>query len=350
MPGELPLPPHFAPERAGEVWRVPYTERAAEAALWATEHGVAVASEDAFRLCLVVIDAQNTFCMPDSELFVAGRSGTAAVDDNRQLCGFIYRNLAAITRIVPTLDTHEAAQIFHPAFLVDERGLHPQPYTLVSAEDVEAGRWRVSPAVARSLGLDEDYAQRHLRHYTRALERSGKYRLTVWPYHAMLGGIGHALASLVEEAVFFHGAARSSPPDLRLKGRHPLVEHYSLLGPEVTHDADGRVLVEPDAALLAELHAYDAVVVAGQAKSHCVAWTLDDLVSGAADPDLLRRVYLLEDCTSPIVVAGAVDYTEEADAAFARFAGAGMHIVRSSDPIAGWPGLERLETARATVS
>ena len=39
---------------------------------------------------------------------------------------------------------------------------------------------------------------------------------------------------------------------------------------------------------------------------------------------------------------GEVDYTEEADAAFERFAAAGMHVVRSTDPIENWPGLAEL--------
>jgi hypothetical protein len=39
------------------------------------------------------------------------------------------------------------------------------------------------------------------------------------------------------------------------------------------------------------------------------------------------------------VVPGVVDYTDEADAAFARYAEAGMHVVRSTDPIERWPGL-----------
>jgi hypothetical protein len=47
----------------------------------------------------------------------------------------------------------------------------------------------------------------------------------------------------------------------------------------------------------------------------------------------------LEDCTSPVVVPGVVDYTDQADAAFQRFAGAGMHLIRSDQPIASWPGL-----------
>jgi hypothetical protein len=40
------------------------------------------------------------------------------------------------------------------------------------------------------------------------------------------------------------------------------------------------------------------------------------------------------------VVSGVVDFTAEADAAFHRFAAAGMHVVRSIDPIASWPGVD----------
>ncbi len=311
---------------------MPYEERAAEAAAWAERHGLSAAAEDEFRLCLVAVDMQNTFCTPGFELFVPG-----APDDNRRLCEFVYRNLAAITQIVPTLDTHQATQIFHAAWLVDANGRHPSPYTLVSADDVERGVWRVDPAACRSLGLDEDHAARHLRSYTRALEASGKYRLTVWPYHAMLGGIGHALVPAVEEAFFFHGIARASQPDLQVKGWNPLTEHYSALGPEVTAGPDGELIAGRNTALLEKLRSFDAVAVAGQAKSHCVAWTVDDLLTGA--PDLAPRLYLLEDCTSPVIVPGAVDYTEEANAAFRRFAEAGAHVVRSTDPLQAWPSL-----------
>jgi nicotinamidase-related amidase len=89
------------------------------------------------------------------------------------------------------------------------------------------------------------------------------------------------------------------------------------------------------------------VIVAGQAKSHCVAWTIDDLLSGGDEVQrLAERTYLLEDCSSPVVVPGVVDYTDEADAAFARFAEAGMHVVRSTQPLDSWPGIgERLAEA-----
>jgi nicotinamidase-related amidase len=349
---ELPLPGHFEPSRVGEVWRVPYESRAREAAAWAEEHRLAPAAEDSFRLCLVAVDVQNTFCIPEFELFAAGRSGTGAVDDNRRLCQFVYRNLATITQIVPSLDTHHVMQVFHAIWLVDEEGNHPAPYTLVSAEDVEAGRWRVDGAVADALGIDIGYADRHLAYYTHRLAEGGKYELTIWPYHAMFGGIGHALVSAVEEAVFFHSVARHSQPDFQVKGDNALTEHYSMLGPEVTEGPDGDRLGRKNVELIDKLLTFDAIVVAGQAKSHCIAWTIDDLLENEdVREKLARRTYLLEDCTSPVVVPGVVDYTDQADAAFERYAAAGMHVVRSSDPIGSWPGMaDRVADRRASAS
>jgi nicotinamidase-related amidase len=224
---------------------------------------------------------------------------------------------------------------------VDEQGNHPEPYTLVSAEDVESRRWRVNPAVCESLGLEPEYAARQLADYTRKLAAGGKYELTIWPYHSMLGGIGHALVSAVEEAFFFHGMARNSQPSFQIKGGEVLTEHYSILGPEVLEGPNGEELGHTNDALVAKLLEYDAVIVAGQAKSHCVAWTIDDLLErdDTRVRRLAERTYLLEDCTSPVVVPGAVDYTDEANAAFERFASAGMHVVRSTVPLAEWPGI-----------
>jgi nicotinamidase-related amidase len=338
---DLPLPAHFDPSRVGEVWRVPYEARAREAPAWAAQQGIQPAAEDERRVCLLAVDVQNTFCIPDFELFVAGRSGSGAVDDNQRLCEFIYRNLGTITRVFPSLDTHHAMQIFHAIWLVDAHGEHPSPYALISADEVAAGRWRVNPAVATALGLDRDYADRHLAHYTRALAQGGKYDLTIWPYHALLGGIGHALVSAVEEAIFFHGVARLASPDFQVKGEHRLTEHYSMLGPEVTRGPDGELLEGKNRRLIEQLLEFDVVVVAGQAKSHCLAWTIDDLLEDddVQERRLAERTYLLEDCTSPVVVPGVVDYTDEADAAFERYREAGMNVVRSTDPIASWPGL-----------
>jgi nicotinamidase-related amidase len=336
---ELPIPGHFDPDRVGELWRVDYARLAPAARRWAREHAVRPAEEDELRLCLLLVDVQNTFCLPGFELFVAGRSGTGAVDDNRRLCRFIYRNLGAITEIRATLDTHAAFQIFHPAFWVDAAGEHPEPLTAIRVEDVESGRWRVNPLAAPNLDYDaRAELDAYARHYVRRLAAAGKYDLMIWPYHAILGGASHALVSAVHEAMFFHTIARSSQSRYEVKGNRPLTEHYSALRPEVTHDHRGVPIAGENPGFVETLLGYDRVAIAGQAKSHCLAWTIEDLLGGIRerDPELARKVYLLEDCTSPVVIPGAVDFTAPADEAFARFAAAGMHVVRSTDPIAGW--------------
>ncbi len=337
----LPLPTHYRPETVDQIWRVDYQQRATDAGEWRQAHKIRPAGEDRFRIGLLLVDTQNTFCIPGFELFVGGRSGTGAVDDNRRLSAFIYRNLNRITAIAPTMDTHQAVQIFHSLFLVDAEGRHPAPYTLISTEEMETGRWRFNAAVAASLGITAAEGQVFLHHYTRTLAQQGKYNLTVWPYHAMLGGIGHALVAVIEEAVFFHSICRFTQPDFQIKGGNPLTENYSVLRPEVLAGPDGQAIAAKNLKFIQTLLDFDALVIAGQAQSHCVAWTIDDLLAEirATDPALAGRIYLLEDCTSPVVIPGVIDYTQAADDAFQKFAQAGMHLVRSSDPIDGWPGM-----------
>jgi len=338
---QLPLPTHFDPKGVGEVWRVPYEERAGEAERWAKKHGIEPAGHDSVRISLMLVDVQNSFCIPGFELYVGGRSGTGAIDDNRRLCAFIYRNLHLISEICPTMDTHQAMQIFHSIFLVNERGEHPPVFTLISQEDIERGVWKFKRELSTSLKISDEYGQKYLLHYTRKLRQGGKYDLTIWPYHAMLGGIGHALVSAVEEATFFHTVARYSQPDFQVKGENPFTENYSVLSPEVLEDAEGERIAEKNTGFIRKLLNFDVVIIAGQAKSHCVAWTIDDLLREIVTTDrkLAQKVYLLEDCTSPVVIPGVVDYTDAADGAFRRFADAGMHVVKSTDPIGSWPGI-----------
>ena len=151
----LPIPPFFDPGKLDQVWRVPYEERARQAKGWALQYGLQPASADETNTWLMLVDVQNTFCVPGFELYVAGRSGTGAVDDNRRLCEFIYQNIGEITQITATMDTHNAMQIFHAIFLVDENGEHPAPYTNVNAEDVRKGKWMFNPALAGHFGISE---------------------------------------------------------------------------------------------------------------------------------------------------------------------------------------------------
>jgi len=89
------------------------------------------------------------------------------------------------------------------------------------------------------------------------------------------------------------------------------------------------------------------VIIAGQAASHCVKSTIDDLLDeiAAQDPALAKKVYLMTDCMSSVTVPDGkggfvADFTAQADAALQKFAAAGMHLVKSTDPITTWPGVK----------
>jgi len=331
----LPIPSFFDSKRVGEIWKVDYAARADLARDWAHQHNLEPASASKDRISLLVIDAQNTFCIPNFELFVGGRSGHGAVDDNTRLCEFIYRNLGNITHITATMDTHLSQQIFHPIFFVDKDGNHPAPYTDIHAEELRASKWTFNPALAPNYQIAPEYGQQMMIHYAESLEKKGKYALTIWPYHAMLGGIGHALVPAIEEAIFFHSIARLAQPDFEIKGDKPFTENYSVIGPEVLIGPMDETLGTRNMKFIQQLQNEDRLYIAGQAKSHCVAWTVSDLLDDiqATDPELAKKVYLLEDCTSPVVVPGVVDHTDAANEAYLRFANAGMNIVKSTSNI-----------------
>lgn len=351
--GALPLPGFYDPSAVERWdWVVQYDRLHNDAVQWRSTHGIKPAGSDKARIALMPIDNQLTFCHPDFQLFVGGRSQRGAIDDSARLERWVYKNLNRITAIHPTLDTHNAFQIFHRAFWVNQKGENPGPFTIITADDVEKGLWRVNPAAAFAIfrdGSKHAGLQAHALHYVRKLTAGGKYPLMVWPYHAVLGGSGHCLVPALEQAFFFHAVCRGSQTNFEIKGGNPLTENYSILGPEVDKGADGKPIAQPNTRLIEALLSNDVVVVAGQAKSHCVAWTVRHLLDEITkrNPELAKKVYLLEDCTSPVVVrdgnGGVVyDFTDDADKVFAEFKAAGMNLVDTETPIEKWPGMDRI--------
>jgi hypothetical protein len=61
---EIPIPLHFIPDKTGEVFRVEYEKLARSAQEWSGKHGIMPSSKDEFRISLIIVDAQNTFCIP----------------------------------------------------------------------------------------------------------------------------------------------------------------------------------------------------------------------------------------------------------------------------------------------
>lgn len=343
----LPLPSHYRPADAGRwAYRPDEAAVASAAVAWRAQHQVRPAASDERRLHLLLIDVQKDFCFPEGSLYVAGRSGTGAVDDSRRIAEFLYRNLAAITDVTTTMDTHFAYQIFSPAFWLDRDDQPLAPFRVITAEQLGKGEVRPNPAMAKWLcGGNYAWLTKQVRFYCEELERAGKYQLYLWPPHCLLGSDGHALAGVIHAARLFHAYARGAQSWVEVKGGNPLTENYSVLRPEVLTRFDGAALAQRNTGFVKTLLTADAVAIAGQAASHCVKSTIDDLLAEivAIDPALARKVYLLTDCMSAVTVPDGkggfvADFTDDADAALARFADAGMHLVRSTDPVASWPG------------
>ena len=347
---ELPVPDFYESRHAREWSYRPAAQALFERACdWRRAHALAPAGADRRRLRLLLIDVQRDFCFPEGTLYVGGRSGSGALEDNDRIARFIYRNLGRLTQVTCTLDTHHPFQIFFAPFWVDRDGAPLAPHREIHAEEVRSGAVTPDPALAAWLsGGDTRWLRRQAEFYCAELERAGKYTLYLWPPHCLLGGEGHALAGTVEEARLFHAYSRQAPDRIETKGGQPLTENYSVLAPELLVRHDGGRLAERNQALLDDLLASDALIVGGQAASHCVKSSLDDLLAEirARDPRLARRVYVLTDCMSAVAVpdpaspaAFLFDFTPQVEQALRGYAEAGMRLVRSTTPMAEWPGI-----------
>ncbi len=347
-PKELPLPSFYVPANAGAHAYGPNAlALQSEAHGWREAHGLSAAATDGFNLHLLLIDVQKDFCFPEGSLYVGGRSGHGAIEDSRRISEFIYRNLGALTNITTTLDTHFAYQIFFPSFWVDQDDQPLSAFREITREQLERGQVRPNPAMAKWLcGGNYPWLLKQVKYYCEELERAGKYTLYLWPPHCLLGSDGHALAGVVQEARLFHSFVRGAQSWAEVKGGNPLTENYSVLRPEVLTRHDGQPLAQRNTQFLKTLLTADAVVIAGQAASHCVKSSIDDLLGEivAQDAALARKVYLLTDCMSAVAIPDgkggfAADFTPQAEAALQRFADAGMHLVKSTEPLASWPDL-----------
>ena len=309
-------PASYDPSRIGTLFYPDLAALAREAA----QADLPAASEDPTQTHLLIIDMQVDFCHEQGALYVPGAGA-----DIRRLIEFIYRHAERITGITCSLDSHLTYQIFHPSWWADEEGHHPAPFTVITRRDVDEGRWRplFKPEWSST--------------YVRKLEERAKRELIIWPYHVPIGGVGNALDPELWSAVFWHSVARQSQPTWWTKGSLPETEHYSILRPEI------RVPDAPQAettALIEKLGGQDHLIIAGEASSHCVLETVEDLAEEFADrPEILDRIFILRDCTSP-VQHPEIDFAALTAECFARFEEQGIHFILSTDP---WPSRSVLD-------
>mmetsp|Transcript_11391 Transcript_11391/g.34373 ORF Transcript_11391/g.34373 Transcript_11391/m.34373 type:complete len:282 (-) Transcript_11391:38-883(-) len=235
-------------------------------------------------LCLLVIDPQNDFHAGGS-LAVPG-----AEEDCARTAAFLRKNGDKISSVVITLDTHHTAHVAHPAFWerATDASARPDPFTVITSKDIEAGTWRARDPALRAWALE----------YARKLEAGGRFALCVWPEHCLLGTEGHAVSAPLKEAALDWARRNNKTVAWLLKGMNNKTEMYSCFSAEVPVAEDPATSL--NAALIAGIARHDKVVCCGQAKSHCVNYSVRDLLAAWPADKPKSDVVLLNDATSPV--------------------------------------------------
>jgi nicotinamidase/pyrazinamidase len=246
---------------------------------------------------LLIIDPQNDFCdLPESfrpadpltgqrvspALPVAG-----AHADMQRLAAFVRDTTAAWSDISITLDSHNRLHIAHPTFWQKGDGGAVSPFTAIKAEQVRNGDFKPRDPAA----LDRALA------YLDALDARGRYTLMVWPVHCEIGSWGHNVHVDLRNAYNLWETQQLRVVRKVGKGSNTWTEHYSALQAEVPDPSDPETLL--NRPFLAALDRADLLVIAGEASSHCVKATTEDIVDNlpSGRPE---RIVLLTDCMSPV--------------------------------------------------
>jgi nicotinamidase-related amidase len=231
---------------------------------------------DQERNIVVAIDIQLDF-MEKGALGVPGSH-----QDVENFLRFIYKNFSKISKFKASIDTHLPEQIFFPSWWKNKNGHHPEPLTAITWEDIQNEVWH-------PLHPNES------AEYVYNLKLIGRPELMIWNYHCIQGTSGCALENQFANMLFYHAAARKVTPDLLVKGQDPFTEMYGVFKPE--YDPTKTYPVTD----LDMLQDYDKIIFAGQAKSHCVATSIEQVAEHYKDrPDVTSKIYILEDCMSNI--------------------------------------------------
>lgn len=266
------------------------------------------ASKDIEKILLWLIDEQFDFVDPRGSLYVPG-----AEEDMKRLLRWFKKSSPKITKVASSLDTHYLIQIFFKTWWINSNGEHPEPYTVITSDDVKTGKW--SPIYAPKTSLE----------YLQKLETKGKKNLIIWPFHCLDGTPGRSLVPELFTALQEHSLLRNTEPYFLVKGTIPTTEFYSVLEPEVEEPRHPQGSLNTD--FLDFVGKYDKIIITGQAKSHCVMETMNSVMNFfQGDQNTIKKIFFLEDCTSSI--PGFEDATEKA---FSDFSAKGLNIINTKD-------------------
>ncbi|OWZ08484.1 hypothetical protein PHMEG_00018966 [Phytophthora megakarya] len=232
-------------------------------------------------LAMLVIDQQVSF-HPGGSFAIP-----TANEDATRIATFITNHTSELTQIVFTMDSHQRYHIAHSIFWTNEAGESPQPFTTISSGEIKNGVWKPRDSKLKDYVLA----------YTQSLEASGKFSLTIWPEHCIIGSPGHNIVPNVLTSALEWTKKSLKPIQYVMKGSSPFTEHYSALRAEYELSYDPSTSL--NTALIKSLQRANKVVIVGEALSHSVNYTVRDLV--AAWPKSRRSdLIILTDCSSPV--------------------------------------------------
>ena len=248
-------------------------------------------------ICLFIIDPQVDF-HEGGALAVRGANA-----DSTSIASILDRYGHKIERVVVTLDAHHRMHIAHGCFWTNAKGESPDDFTEITAEDVRSGKWAPRQPEMRKWALE----------YCQKLQAGKRFTHTIWPEHCLLGTPGHAVSPLLLPALRNWSETRKRNITWVLKGQNNRTEMYSALKAEVELEDDPTTKLNTD--LIATLATHSLVIVCGEAKSHCVNYTLRDLLQGWPPNRKTADLVLMSDGTSPVddPKAKAAAETFEAD-------------------------------------
>lgn len=204
-----------------------------------------------------------------------------------RLAGWLDNNVSRIDEVVITLDSHQYFDIAHPDCWRTGNGGMIAPFTPISSASVRAGQFRTADPAFQDDALK----------YLEALELRGRYTHMVWPVHCQLGSWGHGIHYAVLGSLERWQRQRLRAVTSVIKGTNPYTEHYSALQAEIPDPADPSTQLNTH--LIDRISAAERVIIAGEASSHCVAYTVRDLFLHLPAKNLESFV-LLTDCMSPV--------------------------------------------------
>ncbi|MCB9814632.1 hypothetical protein H6784_04420 [Candidatus Nomurabacteria bacterium] len=223
-----------------------------------------------------------------------------ANDDMNRLATMLDRVGQKLQKVHVTMDSHQLVDIAHPAFWRDANGVSPNPMTMISFASIKDGTWSPRRPELRDYVLD--YAQK--------LEANGKYQIMVWPPHCLIGSWGHNVQTNLAAALDRWCIQRVRNIDFVTKGTNVLTEHYGALLAEVPIAKDPSTQL--NGRFLSMLQQADLVVVAGEASSHCVKATVEQVAENIGS-EHVKKFQLLTDCMSPVPAVTAPDGTVVVD-------------------------------------